>query len=452
MLHTNFHDAFYWGVATSAYQTEGACRKDGKGLSIWDVFTQKPGAIYQNQNAHEACDFYHRYEEDLQIVRSLHIDHFRFSLSWPRILPDGTGRINPAGLDFYNRVVDYCLSLGITPWVTLYHWDLPWTLSEKGGWANRDVIEWFKEYVGVAIGALGDRVRHWMVLNEPMMFTGGGYFLGIHAPGKRSISSFLAAVHHATLCQAEGARVIKDQQPSAQVGTTFSCAYVEPFRSSGRHRRAATRADALLNRLFIEPSVGLGYPVEQLPVLKRIEKYMYPGDERMMIYDFDFIGLQNYTREVVRHAWAMPYIFARPVAAEKRGVPTTLMGWEVYPEAIYRILKQFHESYSLKKIVVTENGATFTDTVKNGKVPDSLREDYLQRNIEQCKRAQQEGVPLAGYFVWTLTDNFEWAEGYRTPFGLVHVDFSTQRRTIKNSGHWYSNYIKQQKKKLSDNR
>lgn len=450
MLYTNVGDSFCWGVATAAYQTEGAYQKDGKGLSIWDVFTQRSGNIYQNQHAHEACDFYHRYEEDLQIVRSLNIDHFRFSLSWPRILPEGTGRVNETGLDFYNRLVDYCLSLGITPWVTLYHWDLPWVLSEKGGWTNRDIIGWFKEYVEVAVKALGDRVQHWMILNEPMMFTGGGYFLGIHAPGKRSISSFLAAVHHATLCQAEGARVVKGLQPSAQVGTTFSCAHVEPVRPVARHQRAAARADALLNRLFIEPAVGLGYPTQQLPVLKRLEKYMHPGDEELMAYNFDFIGLQNYTREVIRHAWSMPYVFARPVAAERRGVPVTLMGWEVYPEAIYRVLQQFHQSYGLQKIVITENGAAFRDTVEDGQVVDSQREDYLRDNIKQCLRAREEGVPVAGYFVWTLTDNFEWAEGYRTPFGLVHIDFDTQRRTIKKSGFWYGNFIQQQKATTTD--
>ena len=445
MIHTDFGDSFHWGVATSAFQTEGAYQEDGKGLSIWDVFTQHSGKIYRNQHAREACDFYHRYAEDLQLLRLLHIDNFRFSLSWPRILPNGTGSVNQLGIDFYNRVIDTCLSLGITPWVTLYHWDLPQALHERGGWTNRDVVGWFKEYVAVAVRAFGDRVRHWMVLNEPMMFTGGGYFLGIHAPGKRSVSGFLSAVHHATLCQAEGGRVIKDLQPTAEVGTTFSCAHIEASGSEMRHQKAAQRADALLNRLFIEPSLGMGYPVDQLSTLARLEKYVRAGDEQLMLFDFDFIGLQNYTREVIRHAWTMPYVFARPVDAKKRGVPTTLMGWEVYPEAIYQVLKQFYERYSLKKIVITENGAAFSDSWQNGRVTDPRRTDYIRENIAQCARAKREGIPLAGYFVWTLTDNFEWAEGYRTPFGLVHVNFETQRRTIKDSGHWYGSFVRQQK-------
>ncbi len=449
MTHTDFGDSFHWGVATSAYQTEGAHQHQGKGPSIWDVFTQTRGKIYQNQHAREACDFYHRYEEDLAITRSLHIDNFRFSLSWPRILPEGVGQVNTAGIDFYNRLIDYCLSLGITPWITLYHWDLPQALSEKGGWTNRDVIDWFKEYVGVAVKAFGDRVRHWMVLNEPLVFTGAGYFLGIHAPGKRSVSGFLSSVHHATLCQAEGARVVKDLQPTAEVGTTFSCAHVEAFGSDARHQRAAERADALLNRLFIEPTQGLGYPTNQFPTLKRIEKYIRPQDEKLMLFDFDFIGLQNYTREVIRHAWSMPYIFARPVEAKKRNVPTTLMGWEVYPEAIYRVLKQFHASYRLKKILITENGAAFNDEVQDGQIHDPQRTDFLHANIEQCARARREGVPLEGYFVWTLTDNFEWAEGYRPTFGLVHVDFATQQRTIKDSGHWYGAFVHQQRTLLT---
>lgn len=445
MIHTDFGGSFRWGVATSAFQTEGAYQEGGKGLSIWDVFTQGSGKIYRNHHARETCDFYHRYPDDLQLLRSLHINNFRFSLSWPRILPNGTGSVNQLGVDFYNRLIDACLSLGITPWVTLYHWDLPQALHERGGWTNRDIVGWFKEYVDGAVRAFGDRVRHWMVLNEPMMFTGGGYFLGIHAPGKRSVSSFLSAVHHATLCQAEGGRVIKDLQPAAEVGTTFSCAHVEAVGPGGRHQKATGRADALLNRLFIEPSLGMGYPVEKFSTLARVEKYMQAGDEQLMPFAFDFIGLQNYTREVIRHAWTMPYIFARPVDAKKRGMPTTLMGWEVYPEAIYRVLKRFHQDYSLKKVIITENGAAFADRVQDGRVADPHRTDYIRKNIAQCARAKKEGVPLAGYFVWTLTDNFEWAEGYRTPFGLVHVDFETQQRTIKDSGHWYGSFVRQQK-------
>ena len=452
MNHSHLEDSFdnsvhsknfHWGIANAAYQVEGAYQLDGKGPSIWDKFANTSGKIYQNQHANQACQFYHRYPEDLQIVRDLKIPNFRFSLSWSRLLPEGTGKVNPLGIDFYNRLINHCLSLGITPWVTLYHWDLPLALHQKGGWTNREIVHWFSEYVELVVKRFGDRVQHWMVLNEPMVFTGAGYFLGIHAPGKRGMANFLAAAHHATLCQAEGARVIKAHRSQAEVGTTFSCSYLEPYQDSARHINATVRADAVVNRLFIEPSLGMGYPTKQFKTLARIEKYMQAGDEERMTFDFDFYGIQNYTREIIRHAWAMPYIFARPVGAKHRKVPTTLMEWEVYPEAIYQILKQFHRDYGLKKVIITENGAAFQDTVESGKVNDKLRVKFLQANIQQCLKAKQEGVPLEGYFVWTLTDNFEWAEGYRPTFGLVHVDFQTQRRIVKESGYWYSQFVQE---------
>lgn len=441
MQAKDFGETFIWGVSSAAFQTEGAYQEDGKGYSIWDSFTEKKGKIYQNQHAREACDFYHRYPEDLGLMQGLGIRNFRFSISWPRIFPEGRGSINPRGMDFYKRLIDHCLELGITPWVTLYHWDLPLALEEKGGWANRDVVHWFTDYVDCVSRALGDRVQHWMVLNEPMVFTGAGYFLGIHAPGKRGMKYFLPAVHHATLCQAEGARVLRSNSPASQLGTTFSCSLIEPYKQRRRDIRAADRIDALLNRLFIEPSLGMGYPVNTLPVISRLEKYMQSGDEERMVFDFDYYGLQTYTREMIRHAWLMPYVKARPVPAAKRNVPQTLMGWEVYPQTIYKVLKQFYNRYRLKKIIITENGAAFEDILKDGKIYDPRRIDYLRDHIGQCLRAKQEGIPLEGYFVWTFTDNFEWAEGYKPTFGLVHVDFATQRRIPKDSAHWYAAFI-----------
>ena len=443
MQKKDFGDAFVWGVSSAAFQTEGAYRADGKGYSIWDKFTEKKGKIYRNQHARVACDFYHRYPEDLQLMRKLGIRHFRFSISWPRILPQGIGSINQAGLDYYKKLIDQCLDLGITPWITLYHWDLPLALEEKGGWTHRDIVQWFTQYVDCVSRALGDRVQYWMVLNEPMVFTGAGYFLGIHAPGKRGMKSFLPSVHHASLCQAEGGRVLRYNCPKAKIGTTFSCSLVEPYKQRMRDLRGAERVDALLNRLFIEPSLGMGYPLDKLPKLGQLERYMQDGDESRLVFDFDFYGLQNYTREIIRHAWLMPYIRARPIAATKRQVPFTLMDWEVYPPAIYGVLKQFYERYQLKKIIITENGAAFEDQVRDGRVQDPRRVDFLQQYIAQCLRAKQEGVPLEGYFVWTFTDNFEWAEGYKPTFGLIHVDFTTQQRTPKDSALWYARLIKE---------
>ncbi len=435
---------FHWGTSVAAYQIEGAYQHDGKSLSVWDVFANKKGNTYQNQHANTACDFYHRYPDDLALLHTLGIQNFRFSLAWSRILPHGKGAVNPKGIDFYNRLIDSCLEKQIVPWVTLYHWDLPHVLEQKGGWTNRDIVGWFEEYCEVCARHFGDRVPYWMIINEPMVFTGAGYFLGIHAPGKRWLKNFIPAMHHAALCQAEGGRIMKALCPQAEVGTTFSCSYVTPFTESLRDKQAAVRADALFNRLYIEPSLGMGYPLEVLPFLKRVEKYMHSGDEKRLTHSFDFIGIQNYTREVVKHSWWMPFVNADIVKAAKRGCDPTLMGWEVYPEAMYQMLKKFAAYPSVKRLIVTENGAAFPDIIEDGRVQDTKRTQYLQDHIGQVLRARQEGIPVDGYFVWTFMDNFEWAEGYRPRFGMVHVDFDTQQRTIKDSGYWYRDFVKAQ--------
>lgn len=437
-----FGEGFSWGVSVAAYQVEGAHETDGKGLSIWDRFSTTKGKIYAGHHGNIACNFYHSYSEDLRLLKALNIPDFRFSLAWSRIMPQGTGPINQKGLDYYSHLVDQCLALGITPWVTLYHWDLPYELEKKGGWTNRDVVSWFSDYVDVCVRKLGDRVKHWMVLNEPMVFTGAGYFLGVHAPGRRWLKNFLPAMHHATLCQAEGGRIIRSHYPEADIGTTFSCSHIEPHRPhKEKDVRAARRVDALLNRLFLEPALGLGYPLADLPFLNRLEKYIQPGDEQKLAFDFDFVGLQNYTREIITHSYFTPFMYASVVKAETRKVPITLMRWEVYPEAIYQMLKKYDAYPQVKRIVVTENGAAFTDVVENGRVDDPRRVSYLQAHIGQVLRAKREGIRVDGYFVWTFMDNFEWAEGYYPRFGLIYVDFETQKRIIKSSGYWYQDFL-----------
>ncbi|WP_066836841.1 GH1 family beta-glucosidase [Rufibacter ruber] len=437
----DFGQEFKWGVSTAAYQIEGAHTADGKGASIWDEFTQRKGKIQRGHHANHTCDFYNRYPQDLELMQALHIPCFRFSFSWPRIIPEGTGAVNTKGLDYYDRLLDNCLQRNIEPWVTLYHWDLPAALEKRGGWANRDIVSWFQEYVSLCAQKFGDRVKHWMVLNEPMAFVGAGYFLGVHAPGRRELGAFLAAAHHASLCQAEGGRILKQLLPHAEVGTTFSCSHLEPYRPLERDRNATRRVDALLNRLFLEPSLGLGYPVADVPYLRRIEKYFAPGDEARLAFDFDFIGLQNYTRELVRYSFFTPFLQAKLVPAPKRKVPHTVMKWEIHPEAIYQVLKKYSAYAGVKKIIITENGAAFPDTVVYGQVHDLQRKQYLQDHLQQVLRAKQEGVNVQGYFVWSFTDNFEWAEGYHPRFGLVYVDFETQQRIVKASGQWYSQFL-----------
>ncbi|NQD72041.1 beta-glucosidase [Sphingobacterium shayense] len=438
----SFGEDFMWGVSTAAYQIEGAHEKDSKGASIWDVFAKKKNKIFANHHGDVACDFYHRFVDDLELMASLNIREYRFSISWSRIFPQGDGEINEKGVDFYNRVIDLSLELGITPWITLYHWDLPQGLELKGGWINRDIVSWFERFVQVCVTRFGDRVTNWMVLNEPVVFTGAGYFFGVHAPGRKGLENFLAATHHAALAQASGARVIKQTLPGSRVGTTFSCSHIEPYRLLARDINAAKRADALLNRLFIEPLLGMGYPIKDLPILKRIERYMKEDDERNLSFDMDFIGLQNYTREIIRYSLFVPYLRAKIVNASKRKVEMTAMNWEVYPESMYHILKRYSTYKNIPPLIITESGAAFEDFVIDGKVDDRKRQIYLQKTIEQVLRAKQEGVDVRGYFVWTFLDNFEWAEGYRPRFGLIHVDFESQKRTIKSSGYWYSQFLK----------
>jgi beta-glucosidase len=438
----HFGDNFAWGVSTAAFQTEGACTADGKGLSIWDVFTTKKGKILNGENARQACDFYNQYKKDIDLIKEMNIPNFRFSISWARILPEGTGTINQQGIDHYNRVIDYCLEIGIEPWLTMYHWDLPQVLELKGGWTNRAVVNWFTAFVEICAKAFGDRVKYWMIMNEPGVFTGAGYFLGIHAPGRTGLRNYLPAIHHATLSIAEGGRKLRGILPGAVIGSTFSCSYIEPLSDKIRDVEAAKRIDALLNRLFIEPLLGYGYPVNDVSALKGITKYMVAGDAEKLSFNFDFVGIQNYTREIVGHSFFTPYIHAKLIQAKNRGVPLTDMKWEVYPPAIYQMVKKFSSYPEIKQIMVTENGAAFPDEVKEGKVIDPLRVAYLQTHIEQVLKAKDEGCPVNGYFVWTLTDNFEWAEGYHPRFGLVYIDFGSQQRTVKSSGRWLASFLK----------
>ncbi|WP_183573361.1 GH1 family beta-glucosidase [Mucilaginibacter sp. X5P1] len=437
-----FGDDFTWGVATAAFQIEGAYDHEGKGQSIWDVFSAKKGNILNGHKPGDACDFYNRYEADIDLIKQLNIPNFRFSISWSRVFPEGIGSVNQAGIDYYNRVIDYCIKQGVTPWVTLYHWDLPHALELKGGWTNREIVTWFTEFVIVCAKNFGDRVKNWMIMNEPSVFTGAGYFLGIHAPGRKGLGNFMPAVHHAVLCMAAGGRTLRSILPDAQIGTTFSCSYIEPASDKPRDVMAAKRVDTLLNRVYIEPTLGLGYPVADLPILKKMDKYIQPGDMESAKFDFDFIGIQLYTREIVKYSLLTPYVHASLIGAKKRNVPLTDMGWEVYPPAIYEILKKFNAYTGIKKIYVTENGAAFPDEVKDGKVHDPRRVEYLQNYLKQVLKAKNEGYKVSGYFVWTLTDNFEWAEGYHPRFGLIHVNFDTQQRIIKSSGQWYGGFIK----------
>ncbi len=437
----DFGPDFKWGVAAAAYQTEGAWNAEGKGESIWDHFSRKSGKIERGENADIAADFYHRYEEDIDLIKSMNFKVFRFSLSWPRILPNGTGEINRAGLDFYHRVIDKCLSVDVEPWITIYHWDLPQALEEQGGWTNRKILDWFSEYTEVVTNEFGSKVKNWMVLNEQFSFIAGGYLAGYMAPGRRGIRSFLKAVHHSVLCNAEGGRIVRRNVAEANVGTTFFTAHIEPLNWDEKNIEAARRVDAGINRLFIEPLLGLGYPESTLPVLKKIHKFYEPGDEERMVFDFDFVGVQYYFRSIVEKS-IIPYIQAKEVKAAERGVPANEMEYEIYPEGLYQVLKKFSQYPGIRNILVTENGTCVADSVEDGKVHDVRRIEYFKDHLQSVFKARQKGVRVSGYFVWSPTDNFEWDKGYRTRFGLVYIDFQSQQRIIKDSGLWFHEILK----------
>lgn len=442
LIAREFGEDFQWGVAMAAAQNEGAWNSYGKGPSIWDSFSRRQGKIKGGGKPAIACDFYHRYKGDLLLTRALGFSVFRFSISWARVLPEGMGRVNREGIAFYHRVIDECLKLGLRPYVTLYHWDMPTALEKEGGWTSHFMLKWFSRFVTLCAEEYGDKVKDWIVLNEPFGFTSLGYMLGKHAPGRTGLSNFLPAIHHAALAQAEGGRLIRQLVPGAHIGTTYSCSEVVPYTNNPEDIQAAKRLDILMNRLFIEPALGRGYPREDFKFLEKLELHnrSWKYTERMT-FNFDFIGIQNYFPIVVRYNPLIPIVQASEVKASARGVPCTAMGWEINPDSFYRILKRFWLYGGVKEIIVSESGAAFKDVVVNGAVNDQARIDYYQGYLLAMLRAKKEGVNIKGFFAWTLMDNFEWAAGYDARFGLIHVDFATQLRTIKSSGYWFRDLL-----------
>lgn len=432
---------FLWGAATSAYQIEGGFNVDGKTASIWDTFTARRGKIKNGEHGRTACDHYRRMPDDVKIMKSLGLKAYRFSTAWTRILPNDSSQINAKGMDFYSRLVDELLAAGIRPFITLYHWDLPQYLEDKGGWTNRDIIPRFSEFAAVVGQKLGDRVKDFIVFNEPMIFLSLGYLLGLHAPGRRGFKNFFCASHHVLLAQAKAAAALRENTTQAQIGTTISATAAYPASMNRADILAAQRFDTFYNTFYLEPVLGHGYPTLHFPMLKKIEKFVKPGDMETLQFDFDFWGLNTYTRKVVRHARFVPYIRWRELK-NPEGSLETAMGWEIFPQGIYDLVKKYCAYDKIKKLYITENGAAFHDQLVAGRVLDAPRIDYFQGYLAELLRAKQETSKLAGYFAWSLLDNFEWAEGYHARFGLVHVNYHTQKRTVKDSGWWYRDFIR----------
>ena len=434
-----FPDNFVWGVATASYQIEGAVNEDGRGESIWDRFSHTPGKVLNGDTGDVACDHYHRYKEDVALIKELGVDSYRFSLAWPRIFPQGTGEYNPKGMDFYKRLVDELLKQGINPAVTLYHWDLPQALEDKGGWLNRDTAYYFRDYAVKVFQELGTSIDTWITLNEPWCSAFLGYGNGHHAPGKTSETDFLVATHNLLLAHGLAMEAYRDMGLPQKIGITLNLSPYYPASEKPEDLKALQRADGFQNRIYLDPVFKGKYPEDLTDALAVIEPLIQPGDMELISKPIDFLGINYYTRGII--------------GADKDGNvvhhrgenPHTAMDWEVYPEGIYDLLQRVHKDYGPIPLQITENGAAYEDTVVDGKVEDEERRSYLERHFAQCLRAIEDGVPLEAYFVWSLLDNFEWAWGYDRRFGIIYVDFATQERIMKRSALWFKDFLRTQR-------
>jgi beta-glucosidase len=440
-MSTVFPSGFLWGAATAAYQIEGSPLAAGAGPSIWHRFSHTPGRIANGDTGDVACDHYHRWREDVALMRELGLGAYRFSIAWGRVLPAGTGRINQRGLDFYRRLADALREAGIAPVATLYHWDLPAALDDRGGWLNRDAADWFAEYAAVCFRALDDRVELWATLNEPWVVTDGGYLTGVLAPGHRSAFAAARAAHH--LLRAHAAAVAAYRaEGKGRIGVVVNLEPKQPASDRPEDRDAAARADAYMNRHFLDPLLLGRYPEELAGIYGEAWSEVFDREAAALRVPLDWLGVNYYSRNVVRHqpdAW--------PLAAARVRQPRsiyTATDWEVYPAGLEETLRWAAERYGAIPLYVTENGAAFYDPPSpiDGRVDDPLRLAFLRDHLRAVARALAAGVDVRGYFVWSLLDNLEWAHGFAKRFGIVHVDYATQARTIKASGRWYAEALR----------
>ena len=425
---------FIWGVATSSYQIEGAANEDGRGQSIWDTFCKVPGKVANFDNGDIACDHYHRFKEDLDLMKWMGVKAYRFSVAWPRVIPDGVGRVNEMGLDFYDRLVDSLLEREIVPWLTMYHWDLPEALQLRGGWNNREVVEWFGEYGEVLTSRFGDRVKNWMTLNEPLCSAWLGHLYGDMAPGIKDLQTALNVSHNLLMSHGLACQVIRSNVSEANVGIVINVTPAVPATDSQEDSNAAQLADGFDNRWFLDPVFGRTYPADVIDALEASPE-IHSGDMELIAQDLDFLGVNFYFRQTVAADQNSKPLPIRSVNLEN--VKRTAMNWEVHPQAFEEILLRISKEYSPKAIYITENGSAWNDEVVNDEIIDDERIDYLARHLDAMKSARSQGAPILGYFAWSFLDNFEWAYGYEKRFGLIYVDYKTQIRTPKKSAFYY---------------
>jgi beta-glucosidase len=446
-MTVRFPDGFAWGTATASYQIEGAVAEDGRSPSIWDTFSHTPGKTQDGDTADIADDHYHRYDEDVERMADLGVGWYRFSLAWPRLQPDGRGELNEAGVDFYSRLVDALLAKGIQPWVTLYHWDLPQALQDRGGWPERDTAERFAEYAAAVYGRLHDRVRHWTTLNEPWVSAFIGHATGRHAPGIQDPEAALRAAHHLMLGHGLAIDAMRAHGDGVSgFGISLNVSPTDAASDDPADVDAARRADGLTNRIFLDPLLRGRYPDDVLEDVRAVTDgaYIREGDLERIHVALDFLGINYYYRTVVRAGGGdrgalSEWVGNGDIAKVSRGLPQTEMGWEIDPDGLFVFLTRVSRDYPGVPLYVTENGAAFADEKgADGVVHDPARVEYLDAHFRAAHRAIADGVDLRGYFVWSLMDNFEWSFGYSKRFGLIHVDYETLERTPKDSARWYA--------------
>ncbi len=438
-----FPSDFVWGAATASYQIEGGATADGRGPSIWDTFSHTPGKVLNGDTGDVAADHYHRWREDIALMQALNLAAYRFSIAWSRILPTGRGKVNQAGVDWYSHLIDGLLAANITPYITLYHWDLPQALQDEDGWLRRGIADDFAEYTDIVSRAYGDRVKHWITLNEPAVIAWVGHMFGEHAPGLKSEvpTDALLVSHHLNLAHANAVPIIRQNVPGAQVGITLNLTPADPATGKSADMEAATRYDGF-NRWYLDPVFRGHYPADMVEAYGAYMPEIRPGDLQRIQVPLDFLGINNYTRAVIADDPTSP-IRLKQIKPEGE---YTAMEWEVAPNSLFQLLMRIHSEYAPRAIFITENGSAWADTVtESGEVHDERRVAYLTAYLEACRHALADGVPLKGYFAWSLLDNFEWAFGYSKRFGLIHVDYTTQKRTIKDSGKTFAAIIAGQK-------
>ena len=437
-----FPKGFYFGTATASYQIEGAVADDGRGPTIWDTFSHTPGKIQDGSNGDVACNHYYQFLQDIELLEELGLNAYRFSVAWSRIFPQGKGRPDKRGLDFYERLVDALLDRGIEPFVTLYHWDLPQALQDKGGWENRDTAYYFQDYAGTIAYHLGDRVKHWITHNEPWVAAFLGNYTGDHAPGLRNMRVALQVAHHLMLSHGLAVSTLrKTVSERTKIGITLNLGPIYPGTDKPEDMDAAYRWDGALNRWFLEPLLKGHYPQDVAQYYGNDCPLMEEEDLHIIHVPLDFVGINYYSRNIVVHDPRNPWMkMAHQTCSTSE---YTDMGWEVYPDGLYQLIKRLSEEYQVKELYITENGAAYKDEIsKDGRVHDPQRVKYLQAHFEQAERALQDGLPLKGYFVWSLMDNFEWAFGYTKRFGIIYTDYLTQKRIFKDSARWYQDFVK----------